>query len=42
MLGFFRDRGNISFAYEVDGNIYNKGLALMKTKQTRVLKKATL
>lgn len=36
---FFRDRGNISFAYEVDGNIYNKGLALMKTKQTRVLKK---
>ena len=36
---FFRDRGNISFTYEVDGNIYNKGLALMKTKQTRVLKK---
>jgi len=36
---FYRGRGNISFTFEVDGITYKKGLALSKTKETRVIKK---
>lgn len=38
-IWFMKDRGRVTYSYEVDGQVYTKGNAIMKTKETKMLYK---
>jgi hypothetical protein len=36
-IWFHKDRGRVTYVYQIDGDTYIKGSAIMKTKETRLL-----
>ena len=36
---FMKDRGRVTYSYEIEGQVYTRGNAIMKTKETKLLVK---